>query len=383
MANSQKVKVLILCLIVLLSGCAGIASFTYKEGVGIGWMQGHWVKIYKNNTKKSGFRNERHMYSGHLVSVVGDQYRSVHLFTDCEGRWEVTDASKAFSYEMEYSFREEITKGDCKGYGDIEIEITKGNIHTGFDKPGSKRMSVNRDTKYRSMGLGNRFDSYQEAEAWLASYVTEKQIRNDGTRLVSVAEACERMVDIMRKGDLDLLKKGISKYSIDVENCKHEGMSLTYIAGLYGEKNLIAELVAEGGTLKDAEAGLARREALGKQRLAELAIGGALIGLGADYLIDKSKEFLASGASINQEDLDRIERETCSNKDVCYEILKTEAYKVSFQCIKGPYIGDKKAVCGNKDGKWATGCGVTDIFAYHDNSSHNAANKACGVGRLW
>jgi len=62
----------------------------------------------------------------------------------------------------------------------------------------------------------------------------------------------------------------------------------------------------------------------------------------------------------------------------CYKILKkTSSTTYKIECTRGFKIGQINKVCVNSKAKWASGCGLSDAFAYHNNSMGLAANKWC------
>lgn len=62
----------------------------------------------------------------------------------------------------------------------------------------------------------------------------------------------------------------------------------------------------------------------------------------------------------------------------CFQITKKiNNYRYEIECTKGNKIGQRREMCANSNFKWATGCGLGDSFAFHDNSLSNAANKWC------
>lgn len=68
----------------------------------------------------------------------------------------------------------------------------------------------------------------------------------------------------------------------------------------------------------------------------------------------------------------------CSHSDTCFSAIANNKGAVTIQCTRGKYRGESKKICGpNAKGKWAAGCGYSDIFAYHYNYKE-AGNRACG-----
>ncbi len=62
----------------------------------------------------------------------------------------------------------------------------------------------------------------------------------------------------------------------------------------------------------------------------------------------------------------------------CYNIVRqTSATAYLIECTRGLKIGQTNTVCVNDKGKWASGCGFSSMFAYHDDSMSIAANKWC------
>jgi hypothetical protein len=69
---------------------------------------------------------------------------------------------------------------------------------------------------------------------------------------------------------------------------------------------------------------------------------------------------------------------SCLSGDTCYAIVERRKQYVDLICIKGPYKGAEECVMVNSKGYWASGCGLTETFAYHYKSFKRAANVACG-----
>lgn len=68
---------------------------------------------------------------------------------------------------------------------------------------------------------------------------------------------------------------------------------------------------------------------------------------------------------------------SCFSSDTCFRVLQNNGSSVQIMCTKGPYIGAEKCIA-TRDGKWASGCGLADMFAYHDRNMKSAGNTACG-----
>ena len=69
----------------------------------------------------------------------------------------------------------------------------------------------------------------------------------------------------------------------------------------------------------------------------------------------------------------------CNSSDTCFKLLKKLSnYRYKIQCTKGSKRGETREMCANAKGKWATGCGMSDAFAHHDNTLASAANGWCG-----
>jgi hypothetical protein len=67
----------------------------------------------------------------------------------------------------------------------------------------------------------------------------------------------------------------------------------------------------------------------------------------------------------------------CGSSDTCYSVVKAEPRKMTLQCTRGYKTGSTAEICANSDGRWASGCGATDMFAHHYDMGR-AANIACG-----
>lgn len=69
----------------------------------------------------------------------------------------------------------------------------------------------------------------------------------------------------------------------------------------------------------------------------------------------------------------------CGSSDTCFQVVKTYKDETTIRCIKGaPYkIGQEYKICGpNSKGNYASGCGITNAFAYH-YTFKKAGNIAC------
>lgn len=69
----------------------------------------------------------------------------------------------------------------------------------------------------------------------------------------------------------------------------------------------------------------------------------------------------------------------CNSSDTCFEVVSSSKDEVTIRCVKGSQykIGQTYKICGpNNKGNWASGCGITDTFAYH-YSFKKAGNLAC------
>ena len=84
--------------------------------------------------------------------------------------------------------------------------------------------------------------------------------------------------------------------------------------------------------------------------------------------VSRSKEVRAAAAATY-----------CGSSDKCFEVVSSSAGKAIIKCIKGTEYAMSRTfeICGpNGKGKWASGCGLTDTFAYH-YTFEKAANIAC------
>lgn len=69
---------------------------------------------------------------------------------------------------------------------------------------------------------------------------------------------------------------------------------------------------------------------------------------------------------------------SCVKGDTCFEVIERKSdYRYKIRCTKGTSIGRENDVCGRSDGKWASGCGLSDTFAFHAKSMAEAANDYC------
>ena len=68
----------------------------------------------------------------------------------------------------------------------------------------------------------------------------------------------------------------------------------------------------------------------------------------------------------------------CPYDDSCFVVKELRKNSAVIECIAGTYEGQEKSVCGNDKGKWAAGCGLTEVFAYHYKSLSIAGDIACG-----
>ena len=68
---------------------------------------------------------------------------------------------------------------------------------------------------------------------------------------------------------------------------------------------------------------------------------------------------------------------SCFSSDTCFRVLQNTGSSVQIMCTRGPYIGAEKCIA-TRDGKWPSGCGLADMFAYHDRNMKSAGNTACG-----
>jgi len=68
----------------------------------------------------------------------------------------------------------------------------------------------------------------------------------------------------------------------------------------------------------------------------------------------------------------------CGASDTCYKLIKfKKSGSAVVQCTKGPSTGQEKCLGFNKNtGKYASGCGITDIGAHH-YTLEKAGNSAC------
>ena len=69
---------------------------------------------------------------------------------------------------------------------------------------------------------------------------------------------------------------------------------------------------------------------------------------------------------------------TCRVGDSCYSFIRTSKHgSAIIQCVKGPSTGKEKCLSFKEStGKYATGCGISDIGAHHYSFSE-AADRAC------
>jgi hypothetical protein len=69
----------------------------------------------------------------------------------------------------------------------------------------------------------------------------------------------------------------------------------------------------------------------------------------------------------------------CYSSDKCFKISrKISDNRYEIECTKGSHVGQKYEICGKKNGgKWASGCGMGDAFAFHYNSIDQAGKSAC------
>lgn len=66
------------------------------------------------------------------------------------------------------------------------------------------------------------------------------------------------------------------------------------------------------------------------------------------------------------------------SSEICFNVVASSGGRVKIRCQKGNgfKIGKEHDICRGGNGKWATGCGITDTFAHHYEFSV-AGNKAC------
>lgn len=74
-----------------------------------------------------------------------------------------------------------------------------------------------------------------------------------------------------------------------------------------------------------------------------------------------------------------LQNGTCMITEGCYDIIKQEGNTIHIICRTDGRNGVENKVCMNKDGKWANGCGFSDVFAYHYRSADKAAKAVCGL----
>lgn len=69
----------------------------------------------------------------------------------------------------------------------------------------------------------------------------------------------------------------------------------------------------------------------------------------------------------------------CPHNGACFNIIGKGNYpnQVKIVCTAGSYNNEEKCISHNPDGKWASGCGVTNSHAHHYNSLEKAGNVAC------
>lgn len=68
----------------------------------------------------------------------------------------------------------------------------------------------------------------------------------------------------------------------------------------------------------------------------------------------------------------------CASSDTCFQVKETKGSNTAIICTKGLRRGQSAEICGpDKKGRWASGCGLTQAFAYH-YTYREAGNIACG-----
>ncbi len=67
----------------------------------------------------------------------------------------------------------------------------------------------------------------------------------------------------------------------------------------------------------------------------------------------------------------------CGINDTCYRLVEQRRGGATVQCTKGIYASTERCIMVNKNGRWASGCGISDSGAHH-YTFETAANKACG-----
>lgn len=112
-------------------------------------------------------------------------------------------------------------------------------------------------------------------------------------------------------------------------------------------------------------------------------LASVVFGTAAFVFFSGVNEMMKAPASDSKKYTKAVEISRCETDELCFSPINTETGKMTFMCTKGPYKGNKMSVCANGNGKWATGCGFSDVFAHHDKNSTDAANKACGAGSWW
>jgi len=68
----------------------------------------------------------------------------------------------------------------------------------------------------------------------------------------------------------------------------------------------------------------------------------------------------------------------CGSYDTCHQVIESiSSRKVKIKCIRGSNTGRTRVMCANSNGKWATGCGFSDVAAHHYKSVSAAAKNWC------
>lgn len=109
----------------------------------------------------------------------------------------------------------------------------------------------------------------------------------------------------------------------------------------------------------------------------KVALAGAalVVGAGLKWLFGGSS---SSSSSSSSDYSSSPSFQACGTYDKCYKLLEiVTSREVKIQCTKGSYTGKIRNICANASGKWATGCGLTDVAAHYYKSFDKAAHHWC------
>jgi hypothetical protein len=111
----------------------------------------------------------------------------------------------------------------------------------------------------------------------------------------------------------------------------------------------------------------------------DAALVGAAIGIAAiGWLFGVGRDTSSSSSSSSSNSYSSPTYDPCYSDDTCYDVIeKISNREYTIKCTKGSSTGETRNICANSNGKWATGCGATDIIAHHHFSLKEAANKWC------